>query len=207
MADRDERTIHRLEAFSDIVIGFCMAELGFNLVIPKDAAGLASSWGSLNVFAFSFVLISLVWWWHHKLFLTYFHTRPATIVMNFVLLGSLVYCIYFQQVAIRFAATGVDVTLPVRLWLACMALTFAQLAGMYAIGIWERRCDLDNRAMRWGVSVTYETTLSCIGLAVVGALIPHHEAGAVITILIVVLAATLRGPIASRFTRLLLPVR
>ena len=203
MADRDERTIHRLEAFSDIVIGFCMAELGFNLVIPKDVAALTSSWGSLNVFAFSFVLISLVWWWHHKLFLTYFHIHPATIVMNFVLLGSLVYCIYFQQVAVHFVAADVDVVLPVRLWLTCMAVTFGMLAGMYAMGLWGRRRELDNRAMRWGAGVTYETTLSCVGLAALGALLPHHEAGAVITILIVVLAASLRGLVASRLTGLL----
>ena len=91
MADGDERTIHRLEAFSDIVMGFCMAQLGLNLVIPKDVTALASSWAGLNVFALSFVLISLVWWWHHKLFKTYFRVNPVTIVMNFVLLGSLVY--------------------------------------------------------------------------------------------------------------------
>jgi Endosomal/lysosomal potassium channel TMEM175 len=69
MPGGDERTTHRLEAFSDIVIGFCMAELGLSLVIPKDAAGLASSWANLNVFAVSFVLIALIWWWHHKFFL------------------------------------------------------------------------------------------------------------------------------------------
>ncbi len=205
MADRDERTTHRLEAFSDIVIGFCMAELGFSLAIPKDVAGLASSWANLNVFALSFVLIALIWWWHHKLFLTYFHSNPATIVMNFVLLGSLVYCIYFQQVTIHFAATGVHSAIPLRLWLAFMAVNFALLAGMYAIGIWERRRELDNRAMRWGVSLTYETTLSSVGLAVVSAMIPTHRTGAVVTFLIVVLVASLRGPVASRLTRLMLP--
>jgi len=56
VADRDERTTHRLEAFSDIVMGFCMAELGLNLVIPKNVAELASSWANLNVFALSFAL-------------------------------------------------------------------------------------------------------------------------------------------------------
>jgi len=207
MADRDERTIHRLEAFSDIVIGFCMAELGFNLAIPRDVAGLTSSWASLNVFAFSFVLISLVWWWHHKLFMTYLYLNTATIVMNFVMLGSLVYSIYFQQTAIHFAAAGVQSALPVRLWLACLAVTFAQIAGMYAISIWQRRRELDERAMRWGIGVAYETALSCVGLALVSALIPHQQTGVVITILIVVLAAALRGPVASRLTRSLLPAR
>lgn len=135
LADRDERTTHRLEAFSDIVLGFCMAELGLSLVIPKDIAGLASSWANLNVFAVSFVLITFVWWWHHKFFLTYFRMHPATIVMNFVLLGSLVYCIYFQQVAIHFAAAGVHSAVPVRLWLACMAASLALLARVQLISL------------------------------------------------------------------------
>ncbi len=182
-----------------------MAELGFSLAIPNNIAGLASSWANLNVFALSFVLIALIWWWHHKLFLTYFHMNSATIVMNFVLLGSLVYCIYFQQVTVHFAATGIHSALPLRLWLAFMALNFALLAGMYAIGIWEGRHELDNRAMRWGVGLTYETTLSCLGLAVVGAIIPNHQTGAVVIILIVVLFASFRNTVASRLTRLLHP--
>jgi len=133
--------------------------------------------------------------------------NPVAIVMNFALLGSLVYCIYYQQIVIHFAAASVHSALPLRLWLACMALNFAMLAGMYAIGIWERRHDLDDRSMRWGVSLTYETTLSSVGLAVIGAMIPDHQTGAVVTILIVVLAASLRGQVASRVTGLLLPAR
>lgn len=38
----DERTIHRLEAFSDIVIGFCIAEMGANLLFPRSGAELPS---------------------------------------------------------------------------------------------------------------------------------------------------------------------
>jgi hypothetical protein len=200
MVDRDERTTHRLEAFSDIVMGFCLAELGFNLAIPKNVAELTSSWTSLNVFAFSFVLISLIWWWHHKLFLSYFRINPIVIVMNFILLGTLVYSIHFQQVAAQFASTGIRSVLPLRLWLACVALNFAVLAGMYAIGIWERRGEVDERAMRWGVGLTYEVGVSSIGLAVVSALIPNHEIGVVIAILTTVLAASLRGLVASRVT-------
>ncbi len=143
MTGVDQRTLDRLEAFSDIVIGFCLAEVGLSLAIPNGVAELASMWISANAFAFSFVLISMLWWYHHKLFVSYVSLNPATILMNFVLLGALVLGIYFRQVTIHFLTTAVEPALPLRLWLGSMAAVYVLLAGMYGSGIWKRRRSLD----------------------------------------------------------------
>ena len=72
-------------------MGFCLAEMGFNLAILKDPAALALVWPSLAAFAVSFVFVflSVLWWFHHKLFVTYFVLNPLTVLLNFVMLGSL----------------------------------------------------------------------------------------------------------------------
>ena len=95
-----ERTIHRIEAFSDIVMGFCLAEIGLGLSIPRtgDNANLGG-----NVFAFvaSFSLVVMLWWNHHRLFRTYLVLTRATLFMNFALLGGLVLMLYFLQIGTR----------------------------------------------------------------------------------------------------------
>ncbi|HME80793.1 MAG TPA: TMEM175 family protein [Candidatus Eremiobacteraceae bacterium] len=197
----DERTIHRLEAFSDIVIGFCLAELGLNLVIPKDLGGLTSSWLSLNAFAISFVAIAILWWYHHRLFMTYLRLNGATIVMNFTLLAALIFGIHFQQVAFHFMADGVDALVPLRLWMICLALIYALLAAMYALCVWERRRDLDPGALRWGVGTTYQTGLSALGLAALCFTLPHNWMAAVLIVFVVTLAVSLQGLVVSRLTR------
>ncbi len=164
MAESDERTIHRLEAFSDVVMGFCLAEIGLNLAIPKDVAGLASLWPSLNAFAFSFYLIAELWWSHHKLFANYVALNPPTIVMNFVMLAALALGIYFQQVAVHFLAANVVPVVPLQLWLACMAVVYALLAAMYGLGIWQRRAELDAEVLSWGVKRTYRAMSAAIVL-------------------------------------------
>ena len=43
--DKDEHLLHRLEAFSDIVIGFCLAQLTFSLRNPFSQGAI--SWTNL----------------------------------------------------------------------------------------------------------------------------------------------------------------
>ncbi len=56
MRDDDSvHTVHRLEAFSDIVIGFCLAELGVNLLLAKSAGDVVSVWESATFFVAAFI--------------------------------------------------------------------------------------------------------------------------------------------------------
>jgi uncharacterized membrane protein len=132
----DEQTIHRIEAFSDIVIGFCLAEIGLSLSIPSTGATLANLSGNVLVFAASFSMVVTLWWNHHRLFKTYLVLNRVTLVMNFALLGGLVLMLYFLQIGARdITVQGGGPHFFLRLMLLSFAAVYALLAGMFAIGV------------------------------------------------------------------------
>lgn len=129
-ADKSYHTVHRLEAFSDIVMGFILAQLGVNLVMPKNAGDTFSVWASATFFISAFVLIALLWWMHHRTFNTYFVLNLGTIVMNFGMLGSLILTLYFFECVVRVASAGQNPTLFFVLFVYSFALVYALLGGM-----------------------------------------------------------------------------
>jgi uncharacterized membrane protein len=146
-----ERTLHRLEAFSDIVIGFCIAEMGINLLVPQHASDIRTIKTGTIGFAVSFVLISLVWWGHQRIFRTYFLLTPLTVVLNFTLLGSLVLMVYFQQISLHFIGIGGNPSNAVRLWLLSYGVVYGLLGAMLWTGVRERWTMLTEADLRWGV--------------------------------------------------------
>lgn len=88
----EERTLHRLEAFSDIVIGFGLAQLGAVLVIDQktmtlDAAAVIAYFGA-------FAVICSLWYFHHRLFENFFVPRTWPIVLNFLWLAIVVLLVF-----------------------------------------------------------------------------------------------------------------
>lgn len=152
MSEGDAHTVRRLEAFSDIVIGFCIAEMGVNLLIPKTAAEFSSIGPGTVGFAVSFVLIAIVWWIHQRLFKTFFTLSTLTVVMNVAMLGSLVLMVYFQQISLHFIVTEDRPTAAVQLWLVSYGVVYALLAGMLWIGLRDRWATLAVADLRWGLS-------------------------------------------------------
>ena len=154
-AGDDAQTIHRIEAFSDIVIGFCLAEIGLGLSIPSTGATLANLSSNVFVFASSFLLIVMLWWNHHRLFTTYLVLTRATLVMNFALLGGLVLMLYFLQIGMRdITMQGCGPHFFLRLTLLSFAVVYALLAGMFAIGVHARWSALSPRDLVWGLERT-----------------------------------------------------
>lgn len=145
----DERTLHRLEAFSDIVIGFCIAEMGLNLVVPKTAAQLPSIVVGTDGFVTSFVLIAIVWWIHHRLFKSIFVLNTAMVIVNFAMLGALVLMVYFQQICVHLIAIGDDVTVAVQLWLVSYSVVYALVAVMLWYGLRVRWRTISEDDLRW----------------------------------------------------------
>jgi uncharacterized membrane protein len=164
----DEHTVHRLEAFSDIVIGFCIAEMGLNLLIPKTASALPSIVVGTNGFILSFVLISIVWWIHHRLFKSLFVLNPVTLILNFAMLGSLVLMVYLQQISLHLMAIGDRPETAVQLWLFCYSLVYALLAAMMWIGLWARWRILTIEDLRWGLSRAILTSVGTLAFIVSG---------------------------------------
>jgi uncharacterized membrane protein len=145
-------TIERLEAFSDIVIGFCIAEMGLNLLLPETQKQFSSIWVGTYGFAFSFIMISILWWIHHRLFRSVFVLNAASIVLNFAMLGSLVLMVYFQQMTVRFIAAGEEPERALQLWMLCYGVVYGLVGAMVAIGLRARWKVLSVEDLRWGVS-------------------------------------------------------
>ena len=132
MRDESEQTvIHRLEAFSDIVIGFSLAQLGLSLVIPKHISDIfISAKGSsvLGAFVITFMLVCSLWWLHHKIFRHLFVPTPLNIGINFAALGGVLFYAYVMQVLIHLSF---DDPYGIALYFGCYAyilLLFAYLA-------------------------------------------------------------------------------
>jgi uncharacterized membrane protein len=105
MLDESEKeVVHRLEAFSDIVIGFSLAQLALTLTIPKHAIDLfvhVNGARSLLGFAITFALVCVVWWSHHRLFRHAFVPAPLNILANFAALGGVIFLSYSMQVLVH----------------------------------------------------------------------------------------------------------
>ena len=105
MRDESEKeVIHRLEAFSDIVIGFSLAQLGLSLTIPEHGRDLfLHVRGATGIVALvvTFALVCAVWWMHHRLFRHLFVPTPANIIANFAALGGVIFLAYSMQVLVH----------------------------------------------------------------------------------------------------------
>ena len=138
-------------------MGFCLAEIGFSLVVPKDPAAFSAGLPGLATFALSFMFVSVLWWFHHKLFVTYFVLSPLTVVLNFTMLGSLALAIYFQQAVMQIAFADLNPFVPARYWMAALAVVYGIVCVQYVIGIRSRCASLSERDVRWGVNRVFRT--------------------------------------------------
>ena len=123
----DERFVHRLEAFSDIVIGFSLAQLGATLVIPPHPQTLLANPGWLFGFLWTFALVCSMWWNHNRVFRVPFHPTAPVLIANFVLLASIVLLVYFAEVFAR-SATPPDAMLAARWYFGMLAVTYVMTA-------------------------------------------------------------------------------
>ena len=148
---RDERLTHRLEAFSDIVIGFSLAEMSVNLAIPRHASEVYTHTVALVAFAWTFAVIAAFWWSHHRLFAEYFVPTRATMMLNFAALGVLVWLVYELQVFVRFADTAEHAAAAIP-YVLTYALMYLLLDALFALCVRMRWGELDIEQRRRGVN-------------------------------------------------------
>ena len=167
--DRDRHTVHRLEAFSDIVIGFCLAQLGLNLVLPKGSNDVTGVWASTTFFITAFIFIALLWWLHHRTFSTYFVLATPMIIMNFGVLCGLILTLYFFESVVHVATSGQNPIIFFKLFAVSFALVYSLMGGTLLIGLLLRRPELAPSDVRWAISQL--TTIAITVLFFVGAAI------------------------------------
>jgi hypothetical protein len=124
--ESDERVLHRLEAFSDIVIGFTLAQIGLSLTFPGSAGALLDRPYQLFAFIITFAIVCAMWWSHHRLFTHFFVPRPLTIVLNFATLGALLFAVYSVQLLVHLQFKD-------RTAVAIYALSFAVVFGLLGV--------------------------------------------------------------------------
>lgn len=129
-----ERLTHRLESFSDVVMGFSLAQLSLSFVIPPHAADVYAHPLALLAFVATFGIVSATWYAHHWLFDYLFVPQRATIIVNFATLASIVWLVYQLQVYMHFeVANTVDSQLAATSYIGTFALTWSLLGLLYAL--------------------------------------------------------------------------
>jgi uncharacterized membrane protein len=142
----DERLVHRLEAFSDIVIALSLSEIAFNLQVPVRGGILAHPIflvGFLGGFAF----VASIWWLHSRIFARYFIPDSAGIVANFVLLAGVVLFAWAQQLFYR---SGLNLTTVV-LYAATGGAVFVLIGVLFLRGARDGRLTLSPAERNAGV--------------------------------------------------------
>jgi uncharacterized membrane protein len=171
---QDEHLLHRLEAFSDIVIGFCLAQLTFSLRNPFSQGTTSST--NLYAFGLTFLLIVSMWWLHNRLFAKLFVINAVTIAANFLMLGSLMLMIYFLgeiMAGLNSPTMSDSVFLPVlRSWFLSAAVVYAMLCLMFCVGLSKRWSALSRADLRFGAFRAFNTGAATLLFASIGALLP-----------------------------------
>lgn len=149
--ESNERVIHRLEAFSDIVIGFSLAQLGLNLAVPAHVRDIFTHPVPIIALVITFSIVCRLWWSHHKLFTHFFVPSRVAITLNFVTLGMLLFSVYTVQLFVHsfLGAADKDALL---LYLASFGLMFLLLGAQYLYGWNIRRSVLPPEIAGHGLS-------------------------------------------------------
>ena len=196
--ERSKHTVHRLEAFSDIVMGFCLAQLGLNLPLPKSPADVTSVWASTMLLITAFVGIAIIWWLYHRIFSTYFVFSMPMVIVNFGMLCGLVLTMYlFECVAHEVAAGQNPVAFFIALVIA-LCLVYAALAVMLLVGLRVRRDELSPSEKQWAIDQLASIAMSVPAAVAAIALSTHHAWLAVVAIVLAALIVIVHRVIVPR---------
>jgi len=200
-AASEERTIHRLEAFSDIVIGFGLAQLGAILTFDSKTMTLTSV-GILAFFG-AFAIVCSLWYFHHRLFENFFVPKTLPIVLNFLWLAIVVLLVYC---AAHFDSKAFTVRTTVMLYFGLYALAYAILAVQTILGIRGRpniEPELRIKARRNISFMSLWTAIFAICFALVSTMSPAQALGQAIdvTFLIGAVCSVLLGVYFRRTAR------
>ncbi len=133
MIERNEAEQHftrRLEAFSDVVIGFSLAQLGASLVVSQRGLhDFLTPQGVIN-FLFPFAIVCSAWFFHHRLFSQLFIPKAWPVVLNFAWLATVVMVVFSAE-----AYTKLGSMTAMRFYFGCYAMVYALLTVQYLIAL------------------------------------------------------------------------
>lgn len=86
--------ITRLDVFSDVVLGIALVLLVVSLAIPRSFSDFRSPTPSFTASAVCFLMLVNVWYSHYVFFRRYGLCDRWTVLLNAVLLGLVLFCVY-----------------------------------------------------------------------------------------------------------------
>ena len=175
--ESEERFTRRLEAFSDIVIGFSLAQLGVNLAGVSHAPQFFTSPLQMLEFIFPFAIICSVWFFHHRLFSHVFVPKAIPVMLNFAWLAIVVLLVFAAE---AYTVNSRNMTV-IRAYFVCYALVYALLAvqNLIAARYAKERGNPETRAhaLRFAAFMSLWTLPFLWSLAVVIFVAPGPEYG------------------------------
>ena len=149
-AGRRRQIVRRLEAFSDVVIGFSLAQLGLSLVLPSHAIDFVVRPIGLVAFIITFIVVVRFWWTHFRIFRDYFVPNRLMITLNFSALAALTVQVFSLQLYLHFVPLGEGMT-AARIYFGFFAASYGLLGVMFALGLRFRWLALSPRERRTGI--------------------------------------------------------
>ncbi|HEY3674776.1 MAG TPA: TMEM175 family protein [Candidatus Tumulicola sp.] len=143
-----ELVVRRLEGFSDIVIGFSLAQLGLSLVIPPHAIDFVVRPLGLVAFFITFAVVVRFWWTHFRLFRSYFEPNRVMMTLNFMALAGLIAQVFALQLYLHFVPLG-EGLVAARIYFGFFVAAYGVLGAMFLFGMlyrWRRLSPLERKS-------------------------------------------------------------
>ncbi len=136
--------------FSDIVIGFSLAEIGINLVIPPHAIEFVTHPAGVFAFIVTFVVVIRFWWVNNEIFEHYFVPNRLMTALNFIALAALILQIFSLQLYLHFVPLDEGVVAS-RIYFTFFALSYGMQGLVLGLGLLHRWRDLSPAKLRNGL--------------------------------------------------------
>ncbi|MGH7727569.1 MAG: TMEM175 family protein [Vulcanimicrobiaceae bacterium] len=134
-AESTEHLVRRLESFSDIVIGFSLAEVTLSLHVPASLGSLLDDPRWLIAYLWTFAVVSQLWYMHHRLFVRAFFPTRLTVPLHFAWLASLGLIVFSLQVYVRFIDVPSSARAVTLAYFALYGVNLGLIAILYALGV------------------------------------------------------------------------
>ncbi len=193
MVDAPERRSHftrRLEAFSDIVFGFSLAQLTLQLQLPAEPADLLGNPLRWVVFFATFALISGMWLAHYRMFRLAFEPERLDIFLNFAFLAAIAVLPFAMQAIIKYSGRDNSYTLYVA---AFLGISLPMVILLWR-GLARRKASLSDteRLDLWQAFLRNTCVLLASGIALVSLQFTTVEISSIPYMVLAVLTALLR---------------
>lgn len=170
----DQHVVARLESFSDIVIGFSLAQSAINLVVTGSVESFfRHPWG-IFAYLITFFLVARMWWTHSKIMHTYFEPRPVMIVLNFIALAALGLMVFSLQLWMHRGDDLAGQLLALKFYFICFSATMGTTAVIRVLGVRFRWAHLSPEQRRTGLRIS-TSTLIVSAFIVAGVLLPSAD--------------------------------